>query len=92
MQTATSLAKMGACVIITGRDKVKAVQVIAAINIESSDKGQPVVPVIFMSSYLSNLQALKTFSSELTHEVKQADILIKNTDIYSREFKNQTRA
>ena len=92
MQTATSLAKMGAGVIITGRDKVKPVQVIDAINSESSDNGQPVVPVIFMSSDLSNLEALKTFSFELTHEVKQANILMNNAGLYSREFKNQTRA
>ena len=79
---------MGTRVIIIGRGKVKTVQVIAAINTESSHKGQPVVRVIFMSSDLSNLEILKTFSYELTHEVKQADILMNNAGLYSREFKN----
>ena len=87
VETARALAKMGARVIITGRNKEKAALVIISINAENSDQGKKVVPVVFMKSDLSDLGALKTFAAELGQKVPQINLLVNNAGLISPEMK-----
>lgn len=86
IETARDLAKMGARVVITGRQKQRAEKVIEDINREMTDRNEPVVPVCFMACDLSDLTTLKTLASQLGAEFSQIDILVNNAALIPTEL------
>lgn len=82
-EAARDLAKMGATVVITGRDSQKAKTVIDDLNQEEKDQGGKVVPVEFIKNDISDLDAVKELSDLINRKWDHLDLLVNNAGITS---------
>lgn len=78
VEMARILAQLGAKVIITGRDKVRAAKVVEMLNKEKNDRGDDVLPVEFYECDLADLSQVKEFANKMKSKIPQLDILVNN--------------
>ena len=86
-ETARDLAKLGATVIITGRDVAKAAIVLESINSEMQVHVQAKVkPVEFVKSDCADLSQIKEFADQLARRYEAVDILVNNAGLTCSEL------
>ncbi len=80
-ETALELAKMGATIVVGGRDMEKASNAVIKIRTESNNSS-----VDFLLGDLSDFEEVKKFASEFLQQYKQLDVLINNAGAIFKEF------
>jgi NAD(P)-dependent dehydrogenase (short-subunit alcohol dehydrogenase family) len=79
--TALELAKMGAVVVVGGRDMEKAANTVIKIRSES---GNPYVD--FILGDLSNFEEVRKFATEFKSQYSRLDVLVNNAGAIFKEF------
>jgi len=85
-ETARSLAKMKANVILACRDQTKAVNVIKALHEENKD-----INVEYMHLDLADLKSIRDFSKQFQRKHKRLDVLINNAGLINFQTRHQTK-
>ncbi len=80
-ETALELAKMGATVVVCGRDMEKASNSVIKIRSESNNPN-----VDFLLADLSDFEEVKKLSDEFKQQYKQLDVLVNNAGAIFKEF------
>ena len=80
-ETALELAKMGATVVVGGRDMEKASNAVIKIRSESNNSN-----VDFLLADLSDFVEVKKFAEEFKGQYKQLDVLVNNAGAIFKEF------
>ena len=78
-KTATELAKMGARVIIHGRNKLRGEEIVDGIVKETNNMN-----VSYEHADLSSLSAVQKLASVISNEHKELDVLINNAGVFMR--------
>jgi len=80
-ETAMELAKMGATVVVGGRDMEKASNAVIKIRSESNNSN-----VDFLLADLSDFVEVKKFAEEFMQQYKRLDVLVNNAGAIFKEF------
>jgi len=90
-EAARDIAKMGAKVIVTGRDRAKAENTLRELNEEINDFGQKVEPVEFMKCDLCDLNEIKAFGEAIKARFDKIDVLVNNAGLMAANLKKTTQ-
>jgi NAD(P)-dependent dehydrogenase (short-subunit alcohol dehydrogenase family) len=79
--TALELAKMGATVVVGGRDMEKSANTVIKIRSESNNQN-----VDFLLANLSDFEEVRTFAVEFKAQYKRLDVLVNNAGAVFKEY------
>jgi NAD(P)-dependent dehydrogenase (short-subunit alcohol dehydrogenase family) len=79
--TALELAKMGATVVVGGRDMEKSANTVIKIRSESNNQN-----VDFLLADLSNFEEIRKFASEFKAQYQKLDVLVNNAGAVFKEY------
>ncbi len=80
-ETALKLAKLGATVVVGGRDMEKASNAVIKIRTECNNSN-----IDFLLGDLSDFEEIKKFANDFLQQYKQLDVLINNAGAIFKEF------
>jgi NAD(P)-dependent dehydrogenase (short-subunit alcohol dehydrogenase family) len=81
LQTAIGLGRLGARVLVTGRNPDRGDHAVELIRAESESED-----IRFVQGDLSNLSAVASLGSDLLAQVSRIDVLINNAGLFAKEF------